>query len=206
MADPSDRAAQACLLVYDGQCRLVSQPKGALERLGTHADATPIRRFRIRVKRPPSRPWGELSAGRPNVAFMVSPNGEIAVGSMHFWPSCQASRVGGSLSALELPLVKPFGYLLYWFVARYRYSIFGKVPLAGVSRIRYAKSKKPLTSKGAFRSRYDPLVSLVSVHFCQHPPSFEGFYPHSGNLRYGASMRTHHKRGEPAHDDHPVAV
>jgi hypothetical protein len=30
-------------------------------------------------------------------------------------------------------LVKPFGYLLYWFVARYRYSIFGTVPLAGVS-------------------------------------------------------------------------
>jgi predicted DCC family thiol-disulfide oxidoreductase YuxK len=34
---------------------------------------------------------------------------------------------------LSLPLVKPFGYLLYWFVARYRYSIFGTVPLAGVS-------------------------------------------------------------------------
>ncbi|HSQ91568.1 MAG TPA: hypothetical protein VLM19_05295, partial [Nitrospiraceae bacterium] len=32
---------------------------------------------------------------------------------------------------LSLPLVKPFGYLLYWFVARYRYVVFGKVPLEG---------------------------------------------------------------------------
>jgi predicted DCC family thiol-disulfide oxidoreductase YuxK len=34
---------------------------------------------------------------------------------------------------LSLPLVKPVGYLLYWFVARYRYAIFGQVPLEGVS-------------------------------------------------------------------------
>jgi hypothetical protein len=42
MADPSDRASQACLLVYDGQCRLRVTAKEGLERLGTHADATPI--------------------------------------------------------------------------------------------------------------------------------------------------------------------
>jgi len=32
---------------------------------------------------------------------------------------------------LRLPLVKPFGYLLYWVLARYQYSIFGQVPLVG---------------------------------------------------------------------------
>jgi hypothetical protein len=30
--------------------------------------------------------------------------------------------------------VKPFGYLLYWFVGQYRYSIFGQVSLAGCGK------------------------------------------------------------------------
>jgi predicted DCC family thiol-disulfide oxidoreductase YuxK len=72
--------------------------------------------------------------GRPNVAFLVSPNGEIARGLDAFLALLPGLKGGRVLSALlSLPLVKPFGYLLYWFVARYRYSIFGKVPLAGVS-------------------------------------------------------------------------
>lgn len=39
MADPSDRASQACLLVYDGQCCLCVTAKNGLERLEPHADA-----------------------------------------------------------------------------------------------------------------------------------------------------------------------
>jgi predicted DCC family thiol-disulfide oxidoreductase YuxK len=72
--------------------------------------------------------------GLPNVDFLVSPNGKIARGLDAFLallPGLKGGRV--LLVLLSLPLVKPFGYLLYWFVARYRYSIFGKVPLAGVS-------------------------------------------------------------------------
>jgi predicted DCC family thiol-disulfide oxidoreductase YuxK len=41
--DPSDRASQASLLIYDGQCRLCVTAKNGLEGLETHADATPIR-------------------------------------------------------------------------------------------------------------------------------------------------------------------
>ena len=44
MADPLGKAPQACLLVYDGQCRLCVTARNGLERLGTHSDATPNRK------------------------------------------------------------------------------------------------------------------------------------------------------------------
>jgi hypothetical protein len=42
MADPSDRASQVYLLVFDGQCRLCVIAKKGLEGLETHVDATSI--------------------------------------------------------------------------------------------------------------------------------------------------------------------
>lgn len=72
--------------------------------------------------------------GRPNVAFLVRPNGEIARGLDAFLALLPGLNGGRVLSVLlRFPLIKPFGSLLYWFVARYRYSVFGKVPLAGAS-------------------------------------------------------------------------
>jgi predicted DCC family thiol-disulfide oxidoreductase YuxK len=72
--------------------------------------------------------------GRPNVAFLVRPNGEIARGLDAFLILLPGFKGGRALSVLlSLPVVRPFGYLLYWVVARYRYAIFGKVPLAEAS-------------------------------------------------------------------------
>lgn len=134
MADPSVRASQACLLVYDGQCRLCVTAKKGLERLGTHADATPIRMVPYQSEEAKQALGERYRPGRPNVAFLVRPNGEIARGLDAFMALLPGLKGGRVLSALlSLPLVKPFGYLLYWFVARYRYFLFGKVPLAGGS-------------------------------------------------------------------------
>jgi predicted DCC family thiol-disulfide oxidoreductase YuxK len=72
--------------------------------------------------------------GRPDAAFLVHPNGEIARGLDAFLALLPGLKGGRVLSfLLSLPLVKPFGYLLYWFVARYRYTVFGTVPLDGAS-------------------------------------------------------------------------
>jgi predicted DCC family thiol-disulfide oxidoreductase YuxK len=72
--------------------------------------------------------------GRPDAAFLVHPNGQIARGLDAFLALLPGLKGGRVLSfLLSLPLVKPFGYLLYWFVARYRYAVFGKVPLDGPS-------------------------------------------------------------------------
>ena len=70
--------------------------------------------------------------GRPNAAFLVHPNGEVARGLDAFLTLLPGLKGGRVLSVLlSVPLIKPFGYLLYWFVARYRYAVFGTVPLAG---------------------------------------------------------------------------
>ena len=84
MADPSDRAAQACLLVYDGQCRLCVTAKKGLERLGTHADATPIRMVPYQSEEAKQALGGNHQLGRPNAAFLVLANGEISSGLYAF--------------------------------------------------------------------------------------------------------------------------
>jgi len=105
MADPSDRAAQACLLVYERGCRLCVTAKRGLGKAGAaglHADATYRYGWFPYQSEGPSRLGRAIGPGRPNVAFMVSPKWrDCPLGSMHFWPSCQASRVGGSSRALE---------------------------------------------------------------------------------------------------------
>ena len=135
MVDPYDRASQACLLIYDGQCRLCVTAKEGLERLAIHADATPIQMIPYQSEEAKQALGDSYRPGRPNAAFLVSPNGEIARGLDAFLALLPGLKGGRVLSVLlSLPLVKPLGYLLYWFVARYRYSIFGIVPLAGVSK------------------------------------------------------------------------
>ena len=136
MADPSDRASQACLLVYDGECRFCVTAKEGFERLETHdADAIPIRMVPYQSEEAQQALGESYRSGRPNAAFLVRPNGEIARGLDAFLALLPGLKGGRVLSVLlSLPLVKPLGYLLYWFVARYRYSIFGKVPLAWDSK------------------------------------------------------------------------
>src|ERR1051326_4221541 len=130
MAGPSDRAAQTCLLIYDGQCRLCVTAKKGLERMESHTDAPPIRMVPYQSEEAKQALRESYRSGRPNAAFLVRPNGEIARGLDAFLSLLPGLKGGRILAVLlSLPLVKPFGYLLYWFVARYRYSIFGTVPL-----------------------------------------------------------------------------
>ena len=134
MEDPSDKASQACLLVYDGQCRLCVTAKQGLERLGTRADAAPVRVVPYQSDEAKQALGEAYWPGRPDVAFLVRSNGEIACGLDAFLALLPGLRGGRVLSVLlRLPLVKPVGYLLYWLVARYRYQVFGTVPFVGDS-------------------------------------------------------------------------
>ena len=133
MAGQSDRVTQTCLLIYDGECRLCVTAKKGLERLEPHTDAASVRMVPYQSEEA-KRALGEIyRLGRPNAAFLVRPNGEIARGLDAFLALLPGLKGGRILSILlRFPLVKPVGYLLYWFVARFRYAVFGKVPLAGV--------------------------------------------------------------------------
>lgn len=134
MAGPSDRASETCLLVYDGQCRLCVTAKKGLERLETHADAAPVRMIPYQSEEAKQALGKSCRPGCPNAAFLVHPNGEVARGLDAFLALLPGLKGGLALTALlSFPLVKPISYLLYWFVARYRYAVFGQVPLAGAS-------------------------------------------------------------------------
>jgi len=134
MEGPSDRASETCLLVYDGQCRLCVTAKKGLERLEAHANAAPVRMIPYQSEEAKQALGKSYRPGRPNAAFLVQPNGEVARGLDAFLSLLPGFKGGRALAAfLSFPLTKPFGYLLYWFVARYRYAVFGQVPLAGAS-------------------------------------------------------------------------
>ncbi|MCG3774834.1 MAG: hypothetical protein JW395_1659 [Nitrospira sp.] len=132
--DQTDQRDQTCLLIYDGQCRLCVTAKKGLEQLETHAEATPVRMVPYQSEEAKQALGESYLPGRPKVAFLVRPNGEIARGLDAFLALLPGIKGGRALSVLlSFPLVKPFGYVLYWFVARYRYSIFGQASLAEVS-------------------------------------------------------------------------
>jgi predicted DCC family thiol-disulfide oxidoreductase YuxK len=80
MADSSDSESQACLLVYDGECRLCVTAKKGLERLETHADAAAIRMVAYQSEEAKQALGKGYRPGRPDVAFLVGPKGEIASG------------------------------------------------------------------------------------------------------------------------------
>jgi predicted DCC family thiol-disulfide oxidoreductase YuxK len=143
MPDPLDNESQPCLLIYDGQCRLCVTAKKGLERFKTHADAAPIRMVPYQSEEAKQALGERYRPGRPNVAFLVRPNGEMAWGLDAFLALLPGLKGGWVLSVFfGLPLMKPLGYLLYWFVARYRYSIFGTVSLAGTLKGSPTASRK----------------------------------------------------------------
>ncbi|MBP0123868.1 MAG: DUF393 domain-containing protein, partial [Nitrospira sp.] len=80
MADLSSRGPQACLLVYDGQCRLCVTAQQGLDRLGTRADTAPVRMVPYQSDEAKQALGEAYRPGRPDAAFLVRPNGEIARG------------------------------------------------------------------------------------------------------------------------------
>lgn len=128
MADPSDKAPQVCLLIYDGECRLCVTAKKGLERLEMKADATSVRMIPYQSEEAKQVLGVVYRPGRPDVAFLIRSDGEIASGLDAFLALLSGLKGGRLLSGLfSIPLVKPIGYLLYWCVARCRYAVFGKV-------------------------------------------------------------------------------
>jgi predicted DCC family thiol-disulfide oxidoreductase YuxK len=68
--------------------------------------------------------------GRPEAAFLVTRDGRVASGLDAFLPLLPGLKGGGLLAKVfAFPPVKPLGYWIYRLVARYRYKLFGEVPL-----------------------------------------------------------------------------
>jgi predicted DCC family thiol-disulfide oxidoreductase YuxK len=114
-----------CLLIYDGRCRMCVTAKDGLDRLSGGQELRIIPYESDEAKQVlGSRHQG----GRPEAAFLVTADGNIASGLDAFLPLLPGIVGGRVLAKLfAIPLVKPLAYRLYAFVARHRYRLFGEV-------------------------------------------------------------------------------
>ena len=117
------------MLVYDGQCRLCVTAKNGLEQLRGESHADEVRLIPYQSEEAKQVLGAHYRPGRPPAAFLVHPDRTIATGLDAFLPLLPGLKGGRPLAKfLSLPLVKPFAYLAYRLVARYRYRLFGEVP------------------------------------------------------------------------------
>ena len=128
----SDQDLRSCLLIYDGRCRLCVTAKQGLEQLGARHNEIPVRMITYQGQEARDILGHRYQAGRPDVAFLVAANGEIAEGLDAFIPLLPGLK-GGRFFArcFSLPGTKFLGKFVYRLVARYRYRLFGEVPLEG---------------------------------------------------------------------------
>src|SRR2546428_12638237 len=115
-------------LIYDGQCRLCVTAKEGLERLGPVPQQSDIRFVQYQREEAASRLGSEYNPGRPDVAFLVEPDGTISRGLAAFLPLVPGLPGGRVLHAvLRVPLIRALAYFAYRLVPRYRYRWFGSV-------------------------------------------------------------------------------
>src|SRR3989449_3649339 len=113
------------ILIYDGQCRLCVTAKEGIERVGGPQG---VRFVPYQSEEAARRLGSEYKPGRPDVAFLVEPDGTISRGLDAFLPLVPGLPGGRVLHAvLRVPLIRPLAYLAYRLVARYRYKWFGSV-------------------------------------------------------------------------------
>ncbi|WP_455388523.1 thiol-disulfide oxidoreductase DCC family protein [Petrachloros mirabilis] len=128
----SDQHIRPCLLIYDGQCRLCVTAKQGFERLGTNTVGDDVRMITYQSEEAKDILGPRYRPGRPDVAYLIGSDGDIVQGLDAFLPLLPGLKGGRLLMGLfRIPLIKPLGRLLYRFVARYRYRLFGEVPLEG---------------------------------------------------------------------------
>lgn len=113
------------VLIYDAQCRLCMAAKHGVDRLGSDVD---VRWLPYQSEEAVRRLGAEYRDGPPDAAFLVERDGTITKGLDAFLPLLPGLRGGRMLRALmRVPLMRPLAYVLYRFIARYRYRLFGCV-------------------------------------------------------------------------------
>jgi predicted DCC family thiol-disulfide oxidoreductase YuxK len=128
MTQEAGQPQSECILIYDNHCRLCVTAKEGLERLGADHAGTHVRFVPYESEEAARRLGGEYRPGRPDAAFLVAQDGTVTRGLEAFLPLLPGLKGGRALLALmKVPFVRPLALLLYRFVARYRYRLFGQV-------------------------------------------------------------------------------
>jgi predicted DCC family thiol-disulfide oxidoreductase YuxK len=122
---PSD---QDCTLIYDGDCRFCVTAKQRIEKAVREDGPSHVRFIPYQSEEATQRLGKDYVPGRPDVAFLVGADGSIRKGLDAFLPLLPGLRGGALLSRLvQSAWLKPLAHLLYRFIARYRYHLFGSV-------------------------------------------------------------------------------
>ena len=124
ISDPS----QECLLIYDGQCRLCVAVKNRFEHLKPDKAETSLRMITYQSEEAKRKLGASYRPGRPEVAYLIGPGGQIREGLDAFLPLLSRFKGGTALQRLvSLPIVRPLIRAAYRILARYRYRLFGTV-------------------------------------------------------------------------------
>lgn len=117
---------QACLLLYDGECRLCVFAKAKLDQLRLGQAGTGVRFITYQSDEAQIALGRDYRPGRPETAFLIRPSGEVLQGLDAFLPLVPILP-GGKLLLwwLRFPSVKRLAELGYRMVARHRYQWFG---------------------------------------------------------------------------------
>jgi predicted DCC family thiol-disulfide oxidoreductase YuxK len=118
---------QTCLLIYDGECQLCVSTKQKLERAGVGQTGSDIRFLPYQSDEAKQVLGENYRSGRPDMAFLVRPSGEVCQGLDAFLPLLPRLPGGQSLLwCLRIPFLRRLAVWGYRLVARYRYHLFGE--------------------------------------------------------------------------------
>lgn len=120
-------STQVCLLVYDEACRLCVSTKQKLEKLGVGQAESDVRFLAYQSEAVKRILGSNYRAGRPDMAFLIRPSGEVLQGLDAFLPLV-SNLPGGKLLLwwLRFPSAKRLAEWGYRLVARHRYRWFGE--------------------------------------------------------------------------------
>lgn len=120
-------STRACLLVYDGECRLCVYTKQKLEERGVGQAESDVQFLAYQSETAKSILGSNYRSGRPDVAFLIRPSGEVFQGVEAFLPLIPNMPGGRLLSRwLRFPPAKRLVKWAYRMVARHRYRWFGQ--------------------------------------------------------------------------------
>lgn len=124
-------STQVCLLIYDAECRLCVSAKQTLEELGIGRVESDMRFLAYQSEGAKRLLGANYRSGRPDMAFLIQPSGEVFQGLEAFLPFVP-NLPGGKLLLwwLRFPSAKRLAEWGYRMVARHRYRWFGEARLS----------------------------------------------------------------------------